>query len=155
MTTKNCTILRGLNSKARRDFVNLQIKKRKCTIVCLQETNLATIDQSLVLPILGPSFVNNFAYLPTQQTRGDILLACSDDFFFTLSNIQLLQHSLTANVIMMAEGVTRAITVVYGPQQGDREKIAFLEELKNIATPHQDKWIVLGDFGLMTRATPI
>ena len=52
----------------------------------------------------------------------------------------------------MAEGVTRAITVVYGPQQGDREKIAFLEELKNITTPHQDKWIVLGDFGLICQA---
>jgi hypothetical protein len=65
---------------ARRDSVQELIQDTRSTIVCIQETNLAALDNAAILRTLGPKFLNNVAILPMINTRGGILLAASDDF---------------------------------------------------------------------------
>lgn len=71
----NTTILswnvRGLNARARQDNVRTLVNDVRPSIVCLQETKLDVIPQSLVWSMLGIEF-SDFAYLPATHTRGGI-----------------------------------------------------------------------------------
>ena len=40
---------------------------------------------------------------------------------------------------------------MYGPQ-GDRAKVEFLQELRNIQNSVQDRWLIVGDFNLILQA---
>lgn len=53
----------------------------RSTIVCLQETKLASIDAAIIRDTLGPKFVQNYTYLSAQQTRGGALLAVDEDYY--------------------------------------------------------------------------
>lgn len=44
------------------------------------------------------------------------------------------------------------ITVVYGPQE-DREKLEFLQELRDIKPTVGDRWLLIGDFNLILQAS--
>ncbi|KAM3368793.1 hypothetical protein ACQJBY_016988 [Aegilops geniculata] len=66
--------VRGLNSGANRTAVRSVITAAAPSIVCLQETKLATVTDSIVLDMLGPLFEDYF-FLPATGTRGGILLA--------------------------------------------------------------------------------
>jgi hypothetical protein len=99
---------------------------------------------------LGNKFLNNFTFLPAEKTRGDILLAASEDYF-SLSNITLTHYTITAKITMKADNTQWWITVVYEPQT-DADKLLFLQELKDLADPDLDKWLVLGDFNLIYQA---
>ena len=74
----NTTVLswnvRGLNARARRDAVRTLIDDVSPSIVCLQETKLDVITDTMVLSMLGIAF-SEFAYLPASETRGGILIA--------------------------------------------------------------------------------
>ena len=91
-----------------------------------------------------------FVALPATQTREGILLALSEDHF-SLSHIFLYNNAITAKVTMKADDLEWWITVVYGPQT-DAEKLLFLQELMDIATPAHERWLVLGDFNLIYQA---
>ena len=52
---------------------------------------------------------------------------------------------------MKADNAEWWITVVYGPQ-ADMDKLLFLQELKDIAAPEHDRWLVIGDFNLIYQA---
>ena len=119
------------------------------TIICLQETKLAAIDRGVVARTLGNKFLNNYTFLPAEQTRGGILLAASEDY--SLSNITLTRYTITAKITMKADNTQWWITVVYEPQT-DVDKLLFLQELKDLADPDLDKWSVLGDFNLIYQA---
>jgi exonuclease III len=54
---------RGLNMPARRSAVAELAAAAKCSILCLQETKLSTIDSSLAMEIAGPSR-KSFIFLP-------------------------------------------------------------------------------------------
>jgi endonuclease/exonuclease/phosphatase family metal-dependent hydrolase len=53
---------------------------------------------------------------------------------------------------MRSEGVAWTLTCVYGPQ-GELEKVAFIEELKQLHPFVRPEWLLLGDFNLITRAS--
>lgn len=72
--------VRGLNDRARRDNVRKVVDITRLTVICLQETKLATISDWEVLAFLGPSY-HNFVYLPAQITCGGILIAWRDGTF--------------------------------------------------------------------------
>jgi hypothetical protein len=98
MSQHNCKILswnvRGLNEVVRRDSVQELVRDTGSTIVCLQETKLATIDDATILRTLGQNFLNNTAVLPANGSRGGILLAASNDFFLTFASVHHLTHCL-------------------------------------------------------------
>jgi exonuclease III len=142
--------VRRLNDGARKDAVNELVRDTHSTIVCLQETKLQLVDQNAVRRMLGAKFINTYAVLPAEQTRGGILLAVNEDFF-DLSNIHLSSHAITVTITMRADGLPWQITVVYGPQ-GDTEKLQFLQELRNIPLLDHDRWLILSDFSLIYQA---
>jgi hypothetical protein len=80
---------------ARRDSIQELIQDTGSTIVCIQETKLATLDNAVILRTLGPKFLNNVAILPANNTRGGILLAASDDFFLPLTSLHHTSHYLS------------------------------------------------------------
>jgi hypothetical protein len=60
--------VRGVNARARQDA------GIRPSVLCLQETKLDVIPQTLIMSMLGSAFTE-FAYLPTSNTRGGILIA--------------------------------------------------------------------------------
>lgn len=145
-----CWNVRGLNNPSRRAAVRDLIRDTHATIICIQETKLQVVDDRLIRDLLGPCFSANFAVLPAAGTRGDMLLAASEDFF-TISNVHLSAHSITVTVTMRSEGAMWSLTSVYGPQ-GDQEKLLFIEELKLLQPVVKLEWILLGDFNLIAKA---
>ena len=64
----------GLNARARHHVVRSLLDTIGASIVCLQETKIEFLCSSIVLDTLGSEF-DDYTYLPTQGTRGGILLA--------------------------------------------------------------------------------
>lgn len=85
MSEQNCILLnwnlRGLNNPARRLVLRNMVSQQKATIVCIQESKLAMVDNALIVEAFGPQFANKFCYLPADGTRGRIIVAASADFF--------------------------------------------------------------------------
>ena len=154
MAQMNCQVLnwnvRGLNDGARQDSVSELVRTTGATIVCLQETKMQAMERNVVRRTVGAKFENSYSVLPAEQTRGGIFLAVNEDFF-DLSDIALTANTITAQIKMRADGKTWQITVVYGPQ-GEDAKLQFLQELKNIPPPENDRWLILGDFNLIYQA---
>ena len=108
------------------------------------------MDHSVVRRTVGPKFLNSYTVLPAEHTRGGVFLAVNEDYF-DLSDILLTSNTITAQIIMRADGTRWQITVVYGPQ-GEAAKLQFLQELKNIPPPDHNRWLILGDFNLIYQA---
>ena len=92
--------VRGRNSGANRIAVRSMISAAAPSIVCLQETKLAHVSDSIVFDMLRPSFKDYF-FLPATGTRGAILLAwrCSTISF---SNPLVGEHHVTTLVTLLA-----------------------------------------------------
>jgi exonuclease III len=61
---------RRLKNIARRDAIRDLIRDTHASIICLQETKLAVIDDSLISAMLGHNFTANYAFLPANGTSG-------------------------------------------------------------------------------------
>lgn len=70
--------VRGLNARARRDDTRLVVDDCRASIVCLQETKLDVVNNSLMLEMLGTQFLD-YSYLPAVDTRGGIFVAARHD----------------------------------------------------------------------------
>jgi hypothetical protein len=73
------------------------------------------IDGDIVRDTLGPKFMQNFVYLPAQQTRGGALLAVNEDFY-KLSGDVVGEFTVSAKLESTTTAEDWWITVVYGPQ---------------------------------------
>jgi exonuclease III len=136
--------VRGLNDGVRQDVVNELVRQTGSTIVCLQETKLQLIDQSVVQRTIGPKFINSYAVLPAVQTKGGILLAVNEDYF-DLSNIQPSTNAITATITMRADRVQWQVTVVYGPQ-GDAAKTPIPPGAQRHSETRPQQMVNLGRF---------
>ena len=94
------------------------------SIVCLQETKLDVIPQSMVIAMLGVN-LRDFAYLPASNTRGGILLAARQPDV-AISDVLVGCYSLTVRVRPPTQGDVADhswwLSVVYGPQE-DSDKV--------------------------------
>ena len=97
-------------------------------IVCLQEAKLAYISNWDVFSILGSDF-DCFVFLLAIETRGGILLAWKGHVVEVEAH-RVDSHSVSI-CIKQSEQQIWWLTGVYGPQR-DCEKIAFLQELREI-----------------------
>ena len=107
---------------------------------------MAVIDDRVVRESLGSVF-DGFFFLPTDGTRGGILLDWQSTLV-SVSNPHLSDNTITAH-ISVEGGQSWWFTGVYGPQ-GDANKRAFLQELQDIWDLHAGPWMVAGDFNLIT-----
>ncbi|KAJ1274660.1 hypothetical protein BS78_05G078500, partial [Paspalum vaginatum] len=154
MSQLNCNILswkvRGLNEVARRDSVQELIRDTGSTIVCLQETKIESWSPSLLQEALGPDLATQSLFLPANGISGGVILAASERLF-TLQFLHTTAHTISANVTLLADGVSWTITGVYGPQS-DSDKIAFLTELSALKPIVSQAWMALGDYNLICSA---
>lgn len=109
--------VRGLNARARQDAVCTLVDGIRPSIVCLQETKLDVIPQTLIMSMLGSAFAE-FAYLPASNTCGGILIAGrQSDVAFV--DVLVGCFSITVSVVSAAqdEGTSSNwwLTSVYGP----------------------------------------
>lgn len=121
--------VRGLNSTARRDSVRLIVDSAQVDVVCLQETKMESISRRTVLSMLGTDFDNNFVYLPSAGASGGILVT-----WRTKLGIVSASRIDNFSVSVQFQPTNKEawwLTCVYGPQ-GNDEKIAFLQELRDI-----------------------
>ena len=67
MSAKNCSIMcwnvRGLNDGAKRATVRNQIFSTGATMVCLQQTKIASQNHNLLVETVGPDMANNAMWL--------------------------------------------------------------------------------------------
>jgi hypothetical protein len=83
--------LEGQNALIRRCAVR-DMAAVQVTAFCLQETKLESVNEQLVVELFGPKFRSNFSFLPTEGTRGGILIAFSGDHFRLISSRRSGQH---------------------------------------------------------------
>jgi exonuclease III len=115
------------------------------SIVCFQETKMELIYSSTVLETLGSEF-DDYVYLPAIGTRGGILLAWKSRAV-SITDPMFTTNSITAKV-STAAGTPWWLSVVYGPQD-DADKIAFLQELRDVRAACTGPWLLCGDFNLI------
>jgi exonuclease III len=102
--------VRGLNGRARWDMVVDYVRQEKVSLVCLQETKLAIIDDTLVTNMLGQCFA--YFYLLAVGNRGGILLAWNHDKW-DYSHVHLSNHAVTVKVKHRLGEDTWWLTMVY------------------------------------------
>ncbi|XP_071685364.1 uncharacterized protein [Lolium perenne] len=137
----------GINARARRTAIRSLIDTTDASVVCLQETKMELVYSSVVLEMLGSEF-DDYVYLPAIGTRGGILLAWKSTVV-SISDPEFTAHTLSAKVCTPG-GTPWWITVVYGPQT-DADKIAFLQELREVRAACPGPWLLCGDFNLIYR----
>lgn len=142
--------VRGLNARSRREALRSLVSDSRASIVCIQETKLSAITPFTIASMLGGSF-SWFDYLPAEGTRGGILIACKSP---DVSCVRLHggRHSLTISAQIQGHDSPWTLTNVYGPQP-DGEKVEFLDELRLVHSLASSRWLVVGDFNLILRAS--
>ena len=102
---------------------------------------------STVLETLGSEF-DEYVYLPASGTRGGILLAWKS------RDVTITDPMFTTNIIsarVTTRGSTSVpwwLTIVYGSQH-DNDKIAFLQEIRDVRSNCAGPWMLCGDFNLI------
>ena len=139
----------GLNARARRTAVRSLVVTANVSIVCLQETKMTLICSSTVLETLGSEF-DDYVYLPALGTRDGIMLAWKSREV-PITDPLFTANAITAKVSHPSSAHTPWwLTVVYEPQL-DADKIAFLQELRDIRVDCPGPWMACGDFNLILR----
>ena len=142
--------LRRANGPAKHHAVQFFFADKPCNVVCLQEMKIELMSRSLVVELLGPRFGDNFICLPASGTRGGILIACTQDFSISVNPLlSSVRFSVTGTIVHRTDNSSWSITGVYGPQE-DVLKCEFMQELRSIQNSVQEKWMVLGDFNLIS-----
>jgi len=155
MSEQKCVLLnwnaRGLNNPARKKIVRDLVADLRSTIVCLQETKVSICDGLLVNETLGSEFAKNYAFLPADETRGGVLVGVHEDYYHIVSSFTTT-NAVSVKLQATTSNVSWWLTAVYGPQR-DADKLAFLNELRQISLMTSDLWLVIGDFNMILQAT--
>jgi len=136
---------------ARRQVAREMVQDHRATIVCLQETKLQLVNDSIIRETLGPQFEGAYAAFRQNEPEAGVIIACSVDYFI-LQDIETTNHTISACIKNRADNSMWSITGVYGPQ-GDAEKMLFMDEIKQLNPSMRASWMLLGDFNLIYRAS--
>ncbi len=124
----------------------LFIRNCKCSVVCLQETKLASTSIAKLRSFCG-FYLKDFCTLDAIDSRGGILTAWNLDLFECLTN---WSGSFSLNVILKrkSDNSVMMISNIYGPIDSSL-KAVFFSELLDIRTLSPNVWAVLGDFNAL------
>lgn len=139
--------VRGLNSGTKCEDVRQVISNSMADIVCIQETKISVVNDSIMNAVVGRAFAGNYFYLPADGTRGGIILA-SRSPRLGLTNPHTSANTISTTVEDDLRQTQWTITTVYGPQE-DLDKKMFLRELRHLRQQALTKWLVIGDFNLI------
>jgi hypothetical protein len=113
----------GLNSRAQCNVVVDMAVLERLLLVCIHETKLHVIDDSIIFTVFGPLF--DYTYVLVVHTRGGILVVWRRDAW-SGSHFYLSSHAITLQFAHVSLGdASWWLTTVYGPHR-DQEKEAFL-----------------------------
>lgn len=104
---------RGLNNKARRDYVRDTILSSKADIICLQETKLEVLSTYRLLSVCGSDF-DKYLALPASGTRVGILIAWKGAVCQIISS-RIDNFSVSVQFVGV-DGSNWWFTGVYGPK---------------------------------------
>jgi exonuclease III len=138
--------VRVLNSAACQHSVRDLVGSARVDVVCLQETKMLAISRRVLLSMLGSDFDSNFISLPSAGASRGILVAWRNALGVTGAT-RIDSFSVSVQ-FCPSSGEPWWLTCVYGPQ-GNEEKIAFLQELRDIRGHCQGPWLVVGDFNMI------
>jgi len=124
------------------------VAQENISLLSLQETKLENCSANVIMETCGAAF--DYFAKPASNTCGGILLAWKRDIW-SITNQMFRSYSLTAKITLLQSNVSWWITCVYGPQT-DSEKVAFLDELREVRTSCDGMWVICGDFNLIYRA---
>jgi exonuclease III len=120
--------VRGLNARSHCDDVWDLIGAERSSIVCLQETKLNVITDFDLIQIVETGF--DYCYLPTEGTRGGILVAWRTTCW-SASWSSLHLFSVSIRLKHISQDHEWWLTSVYGPSVVG-QKAAFLNELNEL-----------------------
>lgn len=140
--------VRGLNSVARRNVLRATVRDEHITLICVEETKLATIDDHMILQLLGAGF--DFAFKPAVVTCGGILVAWRTDRW-EVSSIVHHSYALSVRIMRTDDPEPWWLTTVYGPF-GNNERATFLQEIRDFRASNHGPWALTGDFNLIYQA---
>nr|CAD1844395.1 unnamed protein product [Ananas comosus var. bracteatus] len=138
--------VRGLNDQAKCTTVRSLIRNSKCSVVCLQETKLASICFSKFRSICGGQF-HDFRTLDACGTRGGLLTTWNTALF---DSVHCWAGDFSLNVVLkrIVDGQLFSISNVYGPTHDDLKPVFFLE-LRSIRDRSCGLWAAIGDFNVL------
>ncbi|WVZ69147.1 LOW QUALITY PROTEIN: hypothetical protein U9M48_017983 [Paspalum notatum var. saurae] len=114
-------------------------------MLCLQETKLDVVSDSLIADMLGALF--DHVEAPSVGLSGGLLLACRHDIW-AISAVEVWHRSITARVQVLSSSTNWWLTVVYGPCSAV-ERVEFLRELRNLRAVQPGPWMICGDFNMI------
>lgn len=134
--------IRGLGSSVKKRFLSKLIKKRKPSMVCIQETKMEQVDRMVIQRIWG-SVDMDFTSSSAVGTSGGLLTKWNKDFFKTDSVISHRYFTLMQGVV---NKVFPCIIVnVYAPNDVVARRVLW-DELQGLKRNYQVPWCVGGGF---------
>jgi hypothetical protein len=110
---------------------------------------MSSCSRRIILSMLSSEFDNSFVTVPAIGASGGIIIAWRERLGTVLAS-RVDTYSVSVQ-FSSGFGDPWWLTCVYGPQ-GNDDKIAFLQELRDIRTSCAGPWLVGGDFNLIYKA---
>jgi exonuclease III len=136
----------GLGCLKKRPIVRDAISNASPSIMCIQETKLASVDSFCAASFL-PSRLSAFATVDAIGSSGGILTGW-DPALFSLISSHSTQFTLTKTLQSSLSDLTFAVTNVYAPADHSLSP-SFLSEFEALGPLFPIPWLVVGDFNLL------
>ncbi len=138
--------IRGLCDPAKCAAAKSFIKNAKCSVLCLQETKLASTSRSKFYTFCG-FHLHEFRTLDAIGTRGGLLTAWNPALFDCVHD-WVGAFSINTVLRRKVDGLTFTVSNIYG-RVIPSLKAAFFQELRYIGSVAVGLWSLLGDFNVL------
>jgi exonuclease III len=138
-----CWNIRGLNATDKHDAVRNKIEESGCSIICLQETKLQSVDMHIVKKFT-PRRYDKFDFVPSLGASGGILVIWNSAHFLGMS-LDKQPFGLTISFTSQFNSAMWKLTTIYGPCH-DPERSAFVHWMRSHVIDDDENWLFLGDF---------
>lgn len=135
--------VRRLNDYQKCQEVKIFILGEKPDLVCLQETKLSEVSDTVLREIIGTR-LDSHAFILANGTAGGLILAWKSAEF-TLLNCQNYSCCVTIDLKINVDNTTFRVTGVYGPSTTHNRQ-TFFQELAQSKPLDNTPWIACGDF---------
>jgi exonuclease III len=105
--------VRGLNDPKKRANVKNFIVSEKPDVICVQETKLSSVSNSLLKEIMGV-LLDSQACILANRTAGGVILAWKSSLFTELSR-QIKSYVVTVDLQSKLDNSVMRVSGVYGP----------------------------------------
>ncbi|XP_020262628.1 uncharacterized protein LOC109838607 [Asparagus officinalis] len=141
--------VRGLGLDTKRFGVRDFCQLNKFDIICLQETKLNTVTESILKSLGGNLF--DWSFVPSEGSSGGIMIGWNSSSWKMLQE-KVDKYVLTVVLQSKKNNFKWTLSSVYGPHC-NKERMVFWQELKDIKNTFSGPWIVVGDFNVTSNSS--